>query len=308
VAGNLLRPNGVLTNRIVGEVNGRICVTIGDMVDTGGTIAKTVQQMRVPRDPDKAYLPGMSVAPEPFVRKYAALSAKARRAMPWHDFAYGPGEFERLHFFPADSPGPLLIFVHGGYWQELSETDSSFAALDLVPQGVSFAALGYGLAPRYRLGEIVDMVQRGVHWLFRHAVSLDFDPARVVLAGHSAGAQLAAMCLDSVRAGVLLSGLYELEPLLHTSIGPAIRLSASEVASHSPVRVLRRGMPPLLVVRGADEPVGFTCQQDLFVTAARETGVDVTAKVIAGRHHFDLPLGLGDPADPLGQLVLGLLH
>lgn len=253
---------------------------------------------------DKAYLPGMSVAPQPFVRVYAERSAEARRVLSWHDFAYGPGEFERLHYFPAAAPdAPLLVFVHGGYWQELSAADSSFAALDLIPQGVSFAALGYGHAPRYRLDEIVGMVGRGLRWIHRH-----FGTQRIVLVGHSAGAHLAAMCLDAVHAAVLLSGLYDLQPLLRTSIGPAIGLTAGEARRNSPVRLVRPGMPPLLVVRGADEPVGFADQQELFVTAARAAGNDVGTGVIPGRHHFDLPLGLGNPADPLGRLVLGVFH
>ncbi|MEU9889651.1 alpha/beta hydrolase [Sphaerisporangium sp. NPDC051011] len=259
---------------------------------------------------DEAYLPGLSVSPDPFLKEYAHLSEEARHMSLWRDLAYGPGEAERLQFFPAKSPGaPLLVFVHGGYWQELSETDSTFPAPALVASGAAYAALGYGLAPRYRLDEIVEMARRGVRWLRRNATALGVDERRIVLAGHSAGAQLVAMCLDAepVSAAVLLSGLYELEPLLHASIGPAIRLTADEAERNSPVRALRPGMPPLLAVRGADEPIGFADQQDHLVAAARANGLDVTDMVVPGRHHFDLPMGLADPGDPLGRAVLALL-
>ena len=258
---------------------------------------------------DDAYLPGMSVAPGPFLDEYAARSARARRTLPWLDVAYGPSEPERLHFFP--SPGrPLMVFVHGGYWQELTAAESSFAAADAVAGGWAFAALGYGLAPAHRLDEIVAMVRRGLLWLRANESGLGFDPDRIVLVGHSAGAQLAAMCLDEVpvRAAVLLSGLYDLEPLLHTSIGPAIRLSEDEAVRNSPVNLLRYGMPPLIAARGADEPAGFAEQQDLLLAKAHEVGVPVDSLVVPDRHHFDLPLGLADPADPLGQRVLAVLH
>ncbi|GII65280.1 esterase [Sphaerisporangium krabiense] len=262
---------------------------------------------------DRAYLPGATISPDPFLREYARLSAEARRVLPWREIAYGPGDHERAHFFPAAPGAPLLVFVHGGYWQELGPAESAFAARDVVARGAAFAALGYGLAPRHRLDEIVAQVRRGVGRLCRDAEALGVDGRRVVLAGHSAGAQLVAMCLSSrpeaarIRAAVLISGLYELEPLLHTSVGPAIRLDPEEAARNSPVRALRAGMPPLLAVRGGDEPTGFADQQDLLVAAARAAGVEIAEMVVPGRNHFDLPLGLGDPSDPLGREVLARL-
>jgi arylformamidase len=266
--------------------------------------------MRVLPELEKAYLPGMSVAPGPYLDGYAERSVLARRTLPWRDFSYGRGESERLHFFPASVPeAPLLVFVHGGYWQELTEAESSFAAVDAVAHGAAFAALGYGLAPPHRLDEIVAMVRRAVGWLHGNAHALGVDRHRIVLAGHSAGAQLAAMCLDAVpvRAAVLLSGLYDLEPLLRTSIGPAIGLTPDEAVRNSPTRLLRPGMPPLLAARGDGEPVGFAEQQDLLVAAANEVRVPVEQLVVPGRHHFDLPLALADRSDPLGRRVLAVL-
>jgi arylformamidase len=262
-------------------------------------------------DLDAAYLPGLSVAPGPYLNKYAARSALARESLPWREVRYGTRESERSHFFPATVPdAPLLVFVHGGYWQELTEAESSFAAKDVVANGAAFAALGYGLAPAYRLDEITEMVRSGVRWLHDNAEELGVDASRIVLVGHSAGAQLAAMCLGTVpvRAAVLLSGLYELKPLLRTSVGAAIKLSPEEARRNSPTRLLRRGMPPLLAAYGAGETAGFAEQQEFLVTAAAAAGVPVDSQVIPERHHFDLPLGLADPRDPLGERVLAVLQ
>ena len=260
---------------------------------------------------DEAYVPGLSVAPEPYLDEYAKRSELARRTLPWRDFAYGPGKAERLHFFPAArKSAPLLVFVHGGYWQELTEFESSFAAPDVVAHGSAFAALGYGLAPAHRLDEITAMVRRGVRWLYDNASVLGIDARRIVLAGHSAGAQLAAMCLSGTRihSAILISGLYDLEPLVRTSIGVAIGLSPREAVRNSPVRLLRGGLPPLLVGYGSEETAGFADQQGLLLAAARAVRVSVDALVVPGRHHFDLPLGLADPADPLGERVLAVLQ
>lgn len=271
---------------------------------------------------DRAYLPGRSVpSVKPFLREYARRSALARRDLTWREVRYGPDPAQRLHFFPAGTPGaPLVVFVHGGYWQELTERDSSFAAREVVAAGAAFAALGYGLAPRVRLAGIVAMVRGAVRWLHSHSADLGIDRSRVVLVGHSAGAQLAGMCLVPDRrpdgpparglacAAVLISGLYELEPVRHSSVGAAVGLSMRDAADHSVLRHLHPGMPPLVVARGEDELAGFADQQRWLVSAAARLGVPVTDLVVPGRNHFDLPLGLADPAGPLGRAVLALIR
>lgn len=267
---------------------------------------------------DRAYLPGRYVASvQSYLDEYARRSAVARRELSWHEARYGSHPVERLHFFSAPEPGsPLVVFVHGGYWQQLTEVESSFAALDVVAAGGAYAALGYGLAPRMRLDEIVATVRRGVLWLHDHAGDLGVDRRRIVLVGHSAGAQLVGMCLvegwlpeamrpgDLACAAVLMSGLYELEPVRHSSVGAAIGLSAALASANSLVRQLHGGLPPLVVARGAQEPTGFADQQRWLVSGAVGHGVPVTELVVAGRNHFDLPLGMGDPADPVGGAVL----
>lgn len=269
----------------------------------------------------EAYTPSTCVGDyRRYLRRYARRSARARTVLPWFAYAYGPGPAERLHFFPASRPDPPLhVFIHGGYWQELSEAESSFPALDLVPRGAAFAALGYGLAPRHTLTEIVAMVRRGILWLYRNASILRFRADRIYLSGSSAGAHLAAMCLlegwlpaplrpaDVVHAVTLLSGIYELEPLCGTGIGAAIMLSRQEAARLSPVRYLRTGLPPLLVARGGGETPAFADQQDHLVTVARRLGTPVHDLVVTDRNHFDLPLSLGDPDEVLGRAELGLM-
>ncbi|HEY2764325.1 MAG TPA: alpha/beta hydrolase [Pseudonocardiaceae bacterium] len=256
-----------------------------------------------------------------YLRQYAERSAQARDRFPWLALRYGPDRAEVLHFFHAplsNAPAPnapLHVFIHGGYWQELSEAESSFAAPGLLSHGSAFAALGYGLAPRHRLDEIVAMVRRGVLWLRRHAVELGIDPKRVHLSGSSAGAHLVAMCLledwlpaglrprDVIRGATLLSGIYELEPLRHTCVGDAIGLSIDEAARNSPVRQLRAGLPPLVVARGSNETVAFADEHEELVSTVAELGSPVVDLVVPARNHFDLPLGLGDSRDMVGRAV-----
>ena len=89
---------------------------------------------------------------------------------------YGNHECEWLHYFPPRRAGsPVLIYVHGGHWQELSPDDSCFAAKGLVEQGAGFVSVGYGLAPRRTLDEMVASVTLALAWVLDNAGELGVE-------------------------------------------------------------------------------------------------------------------------------------
>ncbi|WP_093807428.1 alpha/beta hydrolase [Streptomyces sp. Ncost-T6T-1] len=253
-----------------------------------------------------------------FLTRYTTRSARTRNELPVNaGIPYGPLPCERLDFFPAPGPkAPLLVFVHGGYWQELGKDDSSFPARRLVPAGAAFAAIGYGLAPRYRIDEIVDQVRRAVRWLVEHAQDLGVDSERIVLAGSSAGAHLALMALldgwmpkgtrpvDVIAGAVLLSGVYDLEPVRLTYVNEPLGLDADAAARLSPIRHLPDRLPPLVVARGGAETAEFARQHRELVEAAIPRSAVVHDLVITHRNHFDITFDLDDPASDLGAAVL----
>lgn len=252
-----------------------------------------------------------------FLREYAERSALARDRLEVHSgIRYGPRPEQLLDYFPAaGAGGNLLVFIHGGYWQELSRLESSFMALDLVPRGISVAALGYGLAPRYRLPEIVDMVAEGVRWLDRNAAQLPSSPSSVYLSGCSAGAHLAVMSLldevgwqrhgkrpdRAVTGAVLLSGVYDLEPVRRTYVNEVLGLDPRTARECSPMHRLPSALPPLVVARGENETDEFGRQHREFVDAVRAGGGRVTDLVVPSRNHFDLSFDLGVPGTRLGD-------
>ena len=112
---------------------------------------------------EEAYSPSSCIGGDyrPFVARYRTMSADARsRIQTWSEHAYGPAPSHRLDMFkPPDATGhaiPVLVFFHGGYWQELSKDESSFAAPALVDAGAALAAVDYTLAPDASIPEIVD--------------------------------------------------------------------------------------------------------------------------------------------------------
>jgi arylformamidase len=267
---------------------------------------------------DTQYSPSSRVADiGVFLDAYARESEKARLELPMRaGLAYGSRPCETLDFFPAAAPAaPLMVFVHGGYWQELSKNESSFPARGLVPAGVAFAAVDYGLAPEFRLDEIVDQVRRAVRWLIDHADALGVDPARIHLSGSSAGAHLAMMALldgwmppgrhpsSAIAGAVLLSGVYDLEPVRHTYVNEPLGLDAAAAARLSPIRHLPDRLPPLVIARGGAETEEFARQHDEFAAAAAPHSPLVHDLVVPHRNHFDIPFDLGDPSTELGAAV-----
>jgi arylformamidase len=194
------------------------------------------------------------------------------------DLPYGESAAERLDLFPAHADGaPLLVFIHGGYWRSLDKSDFSWLAPPFVSQGVAMALLNYGLAPRTSMEDIVRQVLDALAFLYRNAERLGFDAQRIFVAGHSAGGHLTAMALaalwpvraedlpaDLVKGGFALSGLYDLEPLLHAPfINGDLQLDRARVARLSPAWLPPATRAPLYTAVGGLESDEFKRQTRL---------------------------------------------
>lgn len=270
---------------------------------------------------------------QPHIAAYAERSAAARVRFAGSaarlNLAYGAAGTQRLDLFvPPDSaspeaakgaarrPPPLLVFIHGGYWQELSKEESSFAAIDALGQGFAFAALDYTLAPAATVAAMVAECRQALVWLHAQAGALGFDPERIVVAGSSAGAHLAAMCAlpgtqaaHVVRGAVLVSGIYEVEPLVGTSINDALGLDAAAARAVSPALAAGlRGFPPSVVCWGEVETAEFKRQGRDFASRLRQAGSRCEVFEAPARNHFDVILDLADPATRLGAAAVALMR
>jgi arylformamidase len=257
----------------------------------------------------------------PFLEAYAKQSKGALELLRCdRNLVWGEGVNETFDFFPAASrSAPLLVFFHGGYWQELSKDDSLFIAPGCVANGVAFAAIEYTLAPRATVSAIVDQCRRAIRSLVLQASALGFDPRRIVVSGSSAGAHLAAMLLagtwpnnekpsDAIAGAVLLSGIYDLEPLVPTYINRALHLSETGAATVSPVG-LQLGPPaPVIVAWGENETSEFKRQSQLFASKLKDAGFPVKSLQVDGANHFDLVFGISDRNSKLGKTVLKLIN
>jgi len=114
----------------------------------------------------------------------------------WHDLRYDPGDDDaRLDLYaPAAASRPLttVVWIHGGAFISGDKKDIANYARVLAGQGFAVASVQYSIAPGARYPTPLHQANRALGWLAAQSGELPVDPARLVLAGDSAGAQLAA--------------------------------------------------------------------------------------------------------------------
>ncbi|HEY1797327.1 MAG TPA: alpha/beta hydrolase [Stellaceae bacterium] len=226
---------------------------------------------------------------------YEAGSAAARAGLNGRiDLRYGEMAGETLDFFPAARPdAPLFFFIHGGYWRALDKRDFSFIAPAFVDAGIAVALVNYDLTPKVTVETIVGQVLRGVAWTHAHATTLGFDPGKMIVGGHSAGGQLTAMALAAdlpIAAGIAISGVFDLVPLLKTNVNVELTLDETRARALSPMHHPRPDRAPALVCVGGAETDGFIDQTRDF--AARVGG---EAVVYPGLDHYTIMSELARP-------------
>ena len=253
--------------------------------------------------------------------RWAQQSAQVRATHPARlDLAYGDAAAERLDFFPAPQDGaPLLVFIHGGWWRSLDKSDFSFIAPAFTAAGVSVALTNYTLAPAATLEEITLQQVSALAWLYRNAARYGADPGRIVVAGHSAGAHLAAMMQaadwpafeadlppDLVKGGVMFSGLYDLDPVRHAAfVQDDLRLTPERVGPLSPARMPQAHPAPFLTAVGGLESAEFKRQNALLASTWHATHVkDIP---LPQANHLTICDSLGAAGRPLFDATLALV-
>jgi arylformamidase len=250
---------------------------------------------------EREYSPSSAIGGnyQPFVARYARDSALAVARVPaLRDLRYGDAQRALLDFFPAKNGNEktgLLVFIHGGYWQELSKNESSFLAPAWHDAGFAHATIGYTLAPEATISEIVDQCVSAIDWLKSNASKFSFDADNIVVAGSSAGAYLAAACAarTPLRGIVLVSGVFDVAPLIGTSINDALRLDESAAASRNLMQSTSH-FAPAVVAWGEIETSEFKRQSRAFAAKLVAHNVACVEFEIAARNHFDVIHELGD--------------
>jgi acetyl esterase/lipase len=240
-------------------------------------------------------------------RDAAAYRASARCEL---DLPYGPGERNRIDvFYPPhdESKGPVVLFIHGGYWQALDKSSASHLARGANERGLIVAVPSYDLAPKTSLGEIIEAIRSAADFITQRL------NAPLIVCGHSAGGHLAA-CLMArpptqqrpIRAAMPISGLFDLAPLVPTSINGALSLTDQEARRLSPILWAPPEQGHITAVVGGAESSEFKRQSREIVKRWSGPGMTAQYHEVSEAHHFDVIAGLANPADPLVNILMDL--
>ncbi|ARC38887.1 alpha/beta hydrolase (plasmid) [Paracoccus yeei] len=236
------------------------------------------------------------------------------------DLRYGKDSAQTIDLFSCGKPGrPLVVFIHGGYWQSLDKKYFSYLADAYLAEDLNFAAINYRLAPDATMDAIVEDCRQAIGFLQSEAGTLGFDSDQIYLTGSSAGGHLVAEMAatdwrdrglpgDVIKAGCALSGLYDLEPIRLCYLNKVLGMDAEMARRNSPVHNVPQSGPPLLLSYGGAETNEFDCQQSDFARAWKARGLDCTILPQSDGHHFDMVDRLGDPDAELFRAVLSLIE
>ncbi|MBR1121916.1 alpha/beta hydrolase [Bradyrhizobium lablabi] len=222
---------------------------------------------------------------------------------------YGPGVRNKIDFFAGDGTGPIVVFIHGGYWQALDISWFSHLAAGLNAHGIDVAIAGYSLCPEVTIEHIISEMRAASRELAKLGRPL-------VISGHSAGGHLAACMLatdwrafdpslpaDLVKAAYAISGLFDLTPLVGTSINNALHLDEATARAASPLFWKAPSGGSLDAVVGGEESAEYLRQSNTIADAWGAAGLPTRFATIEGANHF---LAIAPLADPASAMVARL--
>jgi len=250
---------------------------------------------------------------------YAADSAAVRKSYRPRTVKYGPSDAEVLDVFgPGAGRGPIHVFIHGGAWRGLTKDDASFAAPTFVDSGGVYIALNFANVPAVGLADMAEQCRGAVRWVHANAASFGGNAERISLSGHASGAHLAALVLatdwareglppDLIKSALLMSGIYDLHPLVLSSRRDAPKLTEDAAVALSPIRHLDRLRCPVTIAWGDLESPEFKRQGMVFADALLGMGLQRSRFVLFDTNHFQVPLQLARPDTPLGRAALAMM-
>ena len=238
-------------------------------------------------------------------------SAEMRRRFPNHlDLRYGPRERNRIDFLKASEQAPTLLFIHGGYWQTRAKEVFTVFAEGPMAHGINVALIGYTLAPEVTLDQIVAEIHAGIDFLVEKLPALGVAAEGIVVSGWSAGGHLTSMALSHprVRAGMAISGIYDLEPIRHSYLNEKLRADEATSRRNSPMMQEGGALKPLSLVVGSAELPLLRKQTADFAGHRARYGLPVTYEEIPDANHFTIMYEMMSPKGRITTLIRQLFE
>lgn len=217
---------------------------------------------------------------------------------------YGEGERRTLDVYVPESSGdqalrPIIVFFYGGTWASGRKSTYKFVGATLADRGHVVVIPDYRVYPEVRFPDFVADAAQAVAWVRTHALEYGGDPDRIILMGHSAGAQIAALLAyepkyleaahvptNTIAGFVGLSGPYDLTPGNDAQLNAIFREPYGPSDWRPLERVTARA-PRSLLIHGDADTVVWPKATTKLDAALRSAGVPVETHLIAERSHAD---------------------
>jgi arylformamidase len=208
----------------------------------------------------------------------------------------------------------IAVFIHGGYWQLFEPALFSHLARGPNERGIPLALMGYDLCPTVGLPEIIEQTKAACVFLWQRYKQ------RLVLMGHSAGGHLTAAMLatdwaaegvdepDFIAAGLSISGVFELSPLIETTINEKLQIDEHAARALSPIYWQPHPAAEIDAWVGDAESAEFLRQSREFVSAWKERGAKARFETEPGANHFTIIDALTDPHSRMVDRLAELVH
>ena len=267
------------------------------------------------------YNPRVSVPEFPELAKVrSAQSRKVRdSAQSWLSIAYGTSPRETLDIYAgAKAGGPVLVYIHGGYWRSGSKEDNANFVPAFTQRGATVALVEYDLCPQVTVTDIVRQTRASIAWVFRNIVRYGANPSKLYISGHSAGGHLTALALaqdwqtqglptDFIKGAVAMSGVHDLDMVMHISANEQIRMTPEIARQNNPFLYPPRVNCPVLIAVGSVEPEGWKQMSKDYFEFCKQSGLKAEYLEVPGANHYTMSEHLGDPHSPLAQAIFKLI-
>ncbi|MEM7405915.1 MAG: alpha/beta hydrolase [Pseudomonadota bacterium] len=252
-----------------------------------------------------------------YVERWESWSQTVREKWDFETLSYGESPRQRIDLFHGNSPDAgLVVFFHGGAWQRHTKEQFHYIADSMVTDGFAYAAVDFDSVPDVPFETQIEEAVRAVEFLIKNAHG--YSGESIYLVGHAAGAHLAAMAVTTnwpkrlgtdscpLKGGMLISGIYDLDPIQHTKRNEYLHLSTAMIQAYSPIQRVLEHPCPLVIGWGSDEGEELKRQSQDFAAAWRRVGGRCNAFELPRSNHLDMSLELGDADGPLLSAFLNL--
>jgi arylformamidase len=243
-------------------------------------------------------------------------SERARETLrSWLNVSYGTSPRQVMDIFPTNKTGaPVFVHIHGGYWRGGSKDDNCHFAELFTKAGVTVVLVEYDLCPAVTVTEIVRQARSAIAWIFRNIAAYGGDPEKLYISGLSAGGHLVAMALahdweaeglrrQIIKGASAISGVYDLDAVLHVSVNEEIRLNPQSVRENSPFLHPPLPYAPLIVAVGGAEPRGWKQMSEEFFKVCRKQGLKCEYLEVPAADHYSLGSLLAEPDNSLTRAI-----